>query len=462
MKKLLTYILIITGIAIAGSCKKYLDIDPPRTSLNNVLVFEFDKTAEAAIVGIYANMNSYSSSFANTQGNFLPSFSADDFHPSASSADADEFAENSLTPVNGNISNLWSQPYALIYQANAVIEGVSNSKSLSVAKANQVMGEARFWRAFYYFNLVNYFGDVPLILNTAFKTNSSLPKTSSTIVYDTIVQDLQLAQNLLTDNYATAERIRANKTAATALLARVFLYRGQWDKAEAEATKVLNDGRYKLEPLNNVFLKTSNEAILQLQAINTVTGTMNTWEAYSILPVNTTNTPAYIMYPGFRTSFEANDQRATSWLASFTPSGGGTTVYYPTKYKIRIGPPVSEYSMVLRRAEQFLIRAEARAQQNNLTGAKSDLDSIRLRAGITALPTGLTKDQLLLATEKERKLELFTEWGHRWFDLKRTGRALAVLTPLKPGIAEGDLLYPIPLDVLNTNPNMEQNNWYKN
>ncbi len=113
--------------------------------------------------------------------------------------------------------------------------------------------------------------------------------------------------------------------------------------------------------------------------------------------------------------------------------------------------------MVLRFAELYLIRAEARANQDNLEGAIDDLNEIRSRAGLPDLLDTLTKDEVLLAIEKERKLELFTEWGHRWLDLKRTGRALTVLSVTKPEITETDLLYPIPLAAMNTNPNLEQN-----
>jgi hypothetical protein len=121
---------------------------------------------------------------------------------------------------------------------------------------------------------------------------------------------------------------------------------------------------------------------------------------------------------------------------------------------------VEEYSMILRFAEQYLVRAEARAHLNNLAGAKEDLDVIRSRAGLPELADDLSQDQMLLAVEQERRIELFAEWGHRWFDLRRTGRSLEVLSPLKPGITTTDLYYPIPLDAMNTNPNLVQNEGY--
>jgi len=467
MKRILIYSFFFSGFLILGSCKKYVEVDPPRTSLNDELVFTDDKTAESSLVGVYSSMNGFSSSFANTQANFYPSMSADDFQTATVNVTADEFKQNALTSSNGVITGLWSQPYSLIYHVNAVIEGLAKSTTVSEAKSKQLTAEAKFLRAFYYFYLVNYFGDVPLVLNTDFLTNTSLPREKADVVYESIIKDLLEAQSGLSDGYPTysgypaGERIRANKAAATALLARVYLYRGMWDKAEAEATKVIADTKYVLETnLDNVFLKTSKEAILQLQAINTSTaGPINTWEGYSIIPVNATTAPGYIMYPDFVSSFESlTDKRYLSWLKAYTPAGG-TTVYYPFKYKVRVGA-VTEYSMVLRLAEQYLIRAEARAQQSKLAEAKSDIDAIRVRAGLPVLPTGLTKDQLLLAVEKERKLELFTEWGHRWFDLKRTGRAIAVLGAIKSGVTAEDLLYPIPLDAMLTNNKLVQNKGY--
>jgi hypothetical protein len=271
-----------------------------------------------------------------------------------------------------------------------------------------------------------------------------------------MIADLLDAQTLLGANYPTAERTRVNNAAATALLARVYLYTQQWSKAETEATKVITDTKYSLlSDLNTVFLKNSNEAIWQLQTVNTSTAGVNTWEGFSIVPANATTAPLYKFYPNFMAGFEANDKRKIAWTKTFTNTSG--TIDYPVKYKVRTGTPVTEYSMTIRFAELFLIRAEARAQQDKLDLAIADLTTIRSRAGLLALPLVMTKAEVLAAVEKERKLELFGEWGHRWFDLKRTGRAMAVLTPIKPTLAITDLLYPIPLAALNTNPNLVPN-----
>src|SRR5690606_36127657 len=140
--------------------------------------------------------------------------------------------------------------------------------------------------------------------------------------------------------------------------------------------------------------------------------------------------------------FEPGDARMANWTKTYVT--GGKTFYFPYKYKIRTAATVQEYSMVIRFAELYLIRAEARAQQNKLDDARDDLDKIRQRAGLNKLPATLNKEQVLEATFQERRVELFVEWGHRWYDLIRTGKAVEVLKPIKTGIDQNNLLFPIP------------------
>lgn len=453
------YNLIIgffTLLILGTSCKKYVEIPAPTNQLVTELVFADDKTATATVAGLYSRLNAFNSSFANYNGNFLPAFSADEFHYALSSANLDEFKDNNILSNNSSLNGLWEPVYSYIFHANSIIEGLQGNAGITESVNKQLTGEAKFLRAFFYFYLVNYFGDVPLVLNTDYAVNTSLPRTAVSKVYEAIIADLLEAQTLLGVNYPTVERTRVNSAAATALLARVYLYTQQWSKAETEATKVITDTRYSLlTDLNTVFLKNSNEAIWQLQTVNTSTAGVNTWEGFSIVPANATTAPLYKFYPNFMGTFEANDKRKTAWTKTFTNTSG--TIDYPVKYKVRTGTPVTEYSMTIRFAELFLIRAEARAQQDKLDLAKDDLTSIRNRAGLLALPTTMTKAEVLAAVEKERKLELFGEWGHRWFDLKRTGRAMVVLSPIKTGLTVTDLLYPIPLAALNTNPNLVPN-----
>ena len=156
-------------------------------------------------------------------------------------------------------------------------------------------------------------------------------------------------------------------------------------------------------------------------------------------------------------AFEENDQRLSSWIGSVT--SGSDIFYYPNKYKIYFSNNLSEYYMVLRVAEQYLIRAEARIHLNNLDGALEDLNMIRNRADLDNF-TSTSNELVLEAVYKERQRELFAEWGHRWFDLKRTGKADEVLSLVKSGWQSTDKRFPIPQTELQINPNITQNPGY--
>jgi len=116
--------------------------------------------------------------------------------------------------------------------------------------------------------------------------------------------------------------------------------------------------------------------------------------------------------------------------------------------------------MVLRLAEQYLIRAEARVRQNDLVGAIQDLNVVRARAGLPDLSSGVSQDLILAAVIQERRVELFAEWGHRWSDLIRWGQADSVLSMEKPKWTANAKLYPLPLVDIQRNGNLRQNDGY--
>jgi hypothetical protein len=353
-----------------------------------------------------------------------------------------------------------------LYQVNSVIEGVS-SGNIPAGEKKILLGEAKFVRAYIYFYLVNYFGDVPLVLTTDLKTNANISRSTKADVYARIVSDLSEAQADLSPDFlstdlstVTTERVRPNKAAATALLARVYLYNQQWQKAEEEASEVINDSRYQLLPdLNGVFLKNSPEAIWQMQPQFVDDGNSNTPDGRTLIPYPG-DVPQRVISSFLLNTFEANDLRRADWTT--TVSSGGAD--YPISFKYKIGNTTGgtqdqqEYIMVLRLAEQYLIRAEARAQQGKLLGADgaaSDLNAIRNRAGLPNTAAAAQGD-LLDAISRERRVELFIEGAHRWFDLKRTGKidaVMGVVTPLKGGTwSPYKALLPIPAQEFKNNP----------
>lgn len=442
MKKLYTikifpYILFCFCVS---SCDDFVKIDPPQTVLVKSTVFDSDATANAAMQNIYYQLgNSGFASGTLFSVSFLGSLLADEqtnYYQGSplSTAEFQQFNDNTLKPNNSQVQSLWSDLYKRIYEANAVLEGLTMSSDVSANMKSQLTGEAKFIRAFCHFYLVNIWGDVPLVVATDFRINSQIARTSKTLVYQQIVEDLKSAETLLPTDYSFSgnERVRAHRWAAAAMLSRVYLYTGDWANAEAEATEVINNSTlYNLMPaLSDVFLRNSNEAILQ-------------W--WSMLRPNDRGTFRFVddpfygaITPSLQNGFENGDLRKTTWT-SLTSTG-----YYRTlKYTSAADNPPAQYSTVLRLSEQYLIRAEARAQQSNIAGSQADINRIRHRAGLGDTPAG-DKESLLLVIEQERRFELFNEWGHRWLDLKRTNRADVVLRQAKPDWVATAVLFPLP------------------
>ena len=174
-----------------------------------------------------------------------------------------------------------------------------------------------------------------------------------------------------------------------------------------------------------------------------------------------TSSPGEVaLSPQLVNSFQATDKRKLNWIGSVTV--GSNTYYYPYKYKVGQNvTTISEYTMVLRMGEIFLIRAEALARQNDLDGALNDLNVIRGRAGLTQM-LATSQPAILDSISNERNAELFTEFGDRWLNLKRTGSVTLILQPVKgadwtPGTDE---LYPIPQQEIIRNPALNQNLGY--
>jgi starch-binding outer membrane protein, SusD/RagB family len=452
-------VFVLMAIAVF-SCKKLVDVPLPHDQIVADNVFSNDQTALSAVMGLYSNNANSNLIVLNGGASVYCSLSADDIYNVGSNANYDPFTDNALVSSSTIVNtNFWSASYKNIYQANALLEGLRKSKSLTDSLRAQLVSEVLFIRSLNYFYLTNLFGDIPLVLNTDYRANDTMARTSTTNVYTQIAADLEEAKNGMQAAYATnssfpKERVRANKWSVIALLARVKLYTGDYAKAEELSTSLISSGAYSLDTVSNVFLGTSKEAIFQFLPTN-----KNTAEGSIFIPPSGT-VPLFAVTPSLLNSFEANDRRKTQWLGIYA-SSSGTVYYYPYKYKVRSSTTVTEFNIVLRLAEQFLIRAEARAQQDNLIGARQDVDTIRLRAGLPLLPSSLSKTDLLSAIEQERRVEFFAEWGHRWLDLKRTGRATAVLGALKGSKWQGtDSLYPIPLAEMLLNPFLSQNDGY--
>lgn len=458
-KSWLLFAFILLAVTLPA-CKKFVTVENPPDVLTTDKVFADDKSATSAVLSIYIDMMNdqfgSNGSFVCFSMSALGGISANELIWTQSNTTAptfQEFTDHALTPPNTYVSAFWKDGYKYIYRANAILTGLSTATGMTSLGKQQIEGEAKFIRAFCYFYLVNLFGDVPLVLSNDYHDNMMLPRTAANTVWDQIIKDLKQAKVLLPDTYLTAEKLRPNRATVSALLARAYLYTGKWAEAEVEADAIISSGVYGtgLPALDKVFKKDSPETIWQLQPVRANT---NTNEGATFLVTGTTQ-PNYQITAQLLSAFEPNDKRKTSWIGFSNPAY--PLWAFPAKYKAGAVAPVTEYYIVFRLTEQYLIRSEARAHQDvsKMALAVGDLNIVRSRAGLSAA-NPVDQAALFLAIEKERQVEFFTEWGHRWLDLKRTKRAAAVLSPWK----KGSELYPIPGVEMGNNPGLQQNEGY--
>jgi starch-binding outer membrane protein, SusD/RagB family len=476
-------ICVIVFMMAFTSCEKFIDIDAPSNTVSGENAYKSDQTAIGVLTGVYTKMSLDNSSIGSFGSglplmSLYPSLSADELTllSGVTSTELVSLYKNNLKANDVRATNFWNRAYQYIYTVNSAIKGLNESSDLTPASKVQLLGEAYFLRAFCYFYLINMYGDIPLILSTNYAETASQPRMPTDQVYEQIKSDLTEAQNLLSDKYldgklinSTEDRIRPTKHAATALLARVYLYLNDNVNAELQSTILIdNKDIYDIASINNVFLKNSRETIWALQPVgggsdqNTGEGKLFNIPSYG---PSTYANPVY-MSGQLLEQFESGDKRFDNWIDSVISSG--TTYYYPHKYKIGLeGTETVEYPIVLRLAEQYLIRAEARAKQNKLQDAIADLDVIRARASLPLISNtnpSVSQADLLKTILHERQVELFTEWGHRWLDLKRTNTINDVMqtaSKLKGGLWDShSALYPIPLREIQSNPGLVQNSGY--
>jgi hypothetical protein len=447
------YLLWTTAILLLSvtACKKALEVSPPQTRVT------LDKIFSDSSLLIQATLNVYRT-FGLSENYTIPNSGyVDDLNTttvSSSSGTTTDIFNNQVQSDNSTTTGYWKNMYTVIYNANAILENIGSATDINIGILSRVEGECRFLRAYCYFHLVNAFGDVPLLLTSDVNTTSVASRSPAAKVYEQIITDLTTAKNLLLDVYAGEERVRATKYAAAALLARVYLYNKQYDKAEAEATSVLNSGLFTPLPATaNVFLKTSKEAILLFWNANGFASN------YSGL-IPTTAKPTYYLTNALYNSFENGDQRKSNWTVVKTVTGVNYNCFYKYKQTAANTGATAEYASILRGSEQYMIRSEARAMQNNLSGAIADLNVIRVRAAITSLPVTLTQPQIIAAIMQESKVEFFAENSHRFFDLKRWGIVDQVIKPQKTNWQSFNQYYPIPRTEINLDPNLVQNPGY--
>ncbi len=497
MKKILFRFLLPSVLLLCGvlACKNLLEEDPQdQVFVDNF--FQTENDATAAVNSVYAILNATSSA-PNFGGVYYSAYwvttglASDEMANRIAATDFDQLANFSYRPVNSALYEFWTLVYKGINNANFAIDGIPKVKADEAFK-NRRIGEARYLRGMLYFDLVRWFGDIPLVLRLGGALTP--PRNSKQEVYAQIISDLEFAAVNLPESYAPNDGLgRATKGSATGLLAKVYLTTGAWQKSIDACNSVINSGKYGLYSDFAEAFRVPNEngkETLFSVGFGTANNSISFWEEgqfnVRLLPKKLSGQIPGVNAQGWQVatqnlydSYDPQDRRrAVTLLTTINNVDGSTTTVEPhiQKYWDRVNEPLAGNTShdfpYLRYADVLLMKAEALNELNNGPNVEAydAVNQVRKRArfnGTTELPIlpdlqGLAyqafKDALLL----ERRHEFVGE-GHRWFDLVRFQKLEALVPIAKPGVQPQPFhyLFPIPQGELDLNPNLlPQNTGY--
>lgn len=373
-----------------------------------------------------------------------------------------EIDEFNISLSNTVVSNAWIGHYIGIGRANAVLENLPGADFDEAARA-RFEAEAKFMRAYFYFNLVRLFGDVPLVdktINDPYGAKN-LTRTSADIIYGFILSDLSFAENNLPEVIPAGEAGRASKWAAKALLGKVYLTMNQPELAASKLKEIIDANVYDLTSVSYEQLFSpetsydSNKGMIW--AVHYKSGLVGQgsalWSSYipwgaSGTLYGTTSTGEGFMKPtqDLINAYEEGDIRKDASLKTSFITANGDVVNEPFVYKYhQLGPQAGDADTdlpLLRYADVVLMYAEALNELGQTTEAEPYLNLVRARAGLPE-KVGLSQAEMKLAIEEERRVEFAFE-GHRWFDLVRTNRYLEVMGDKGYLVQSFHNLYPIP------------------
>ena len=434
---------ILMAALATGACDDLLSVDPPDRVSEETAITDA-ASAQAALNGAYSSLTG-GSYYGGTLVFFgdLPTDNAE--HGATGTLQSyGELDRNDVRADNGSVDGMWSSLYSAISRTNTVLDRVPQI-DMRDADRDRILGEAHFLRALHYFNLVRFWGGVPLILAPVTNVDeaSLVTRASAEDVYAQVLADLEEASALLAQS---SDPTIAGEGAVQALLSRVLLYTGDYAGSEAAANAVVALGYDLAEDYGELFVDGTTEEDI-FKVIFTPDDFNNIGYYYhgascgggrgEVAPTD-----------DLAGAYEAGDARF-DWTILEVGSG-----LCGDKYPTTLG---AEDVHVIRFAEVLLNLAEAHARQNELEDAVDAYNQVRERAGLDPHVLGVdvtTQDDVIEAILQERRVELALE-GDRWTDLIRTGDAVALL-----GIDPFQQLFPIPQSELDVAPNLEQNPGY--
>lgn len=450
---------IIAVIILATSCE-VLDVEPT-DKIDADLAIVDESSLSAAVNGAYDQLQSVG--FAEDAIIFAD-LAADNWIHVGSKKEYAQVDDNQLVSSNAYIEGIWNSCYDGINRINSILAKEPELTNVSPAKLDHYMGQCYFMRALNYFTLAKYFGGVPLRLTPttgASPDDVNIARANITDTYQQIIDDLEVAETRLANS--PVESAFANVYAAKALLARVYLYfseyENHWTDAANKALEVIESREFTLTDstnFKNLYIEGEqpDEIIFQVDFFkDDDQNAIASWTR----PEGRLEVTAWKSKDKVESIYHEYDEN--DFRRDVTVEQDGDE-YYSNKYT-DVGNS-KDNVIIIRLAEMYLIRAEALNENGFVANSEAFrlLNKVRRRVGIDTLTTGDAPGQsyFRLAIERERQLEFAFE-GHRFFDLKRTGRIDDVL-PLTGNMDENNWLFPIPQSEMDTNELMEQNGSY--
>lgn len=486
--KILSVLLIV--VFLTQSCSEdFLDLEPISSSTTGNS-FNTENDIEAALVAVY---NSLHNEYYVWDNVLMGDVRSDNCYAGPPD-DVDIWAYDQLTITSNNsrIFNNWRDFYRGISRANTVLDKIEEISEISESRKTEIIGEAKFLRAFYYFDLVKQYGGVPIVehTGTADPEKTQIPRNTVEEVYQFIINDLEASIASLPETYGegnSVDKARATKGSSNALLAKVWAQHPTHDYAKAiqYADAVINSsaGFQLLGDYPSLFNGNNynnSESIFEAQYIGGTS--QGNWGPQLFLPPSISGdgwrkyaTPSKNLVDAFFdqqdwTRLDANViWEWVPWVDEYyNAANSGEWVTFAYKQKHADGWNSGDQVYFLRLADILLLKAEAMAHLGQGDKGRGIVNQIRNRAGLSN--TTATNAEMLNAVLLERRLELALE-SHRWDDLVRNDIVIQTMNNLQElnlitneyvnyNMDENKKLLPIPLNELDRNPALEQNPGY--
>ena len=460
MKPYKIVLVFAVGLLSLTSCEDELEL-VPITDKVATNFFSNEAEIESAIAGVYSQLQSNSLFGLDLIG--AGEISGEDSFEEIAANDGGRFGQLddfSTIPGNDLVGDIWREGYEGIQRANVVLNRIGEVEFASESTRNQRIGEMKFARAIIYYYMVRLYGDVPLVIEETENPSDFFGqgRTPAAQVYDQIVTDLSEAAEQLP---VTKVSGRPAQGAALALLADVYMTQGDFNSALTLYQEIVQSGVYELMPTTSEIFGVANEGnaeiLFEIQYASGLNGNAEGSSAASqFRPSGTTANAKGHNLPtqAFVDSYEAGDSRATDYVGK----GPGSEFNFSLKYEV--SPTGADDGgsdhIIIRYADVLLKYAEAMNEVGQTTNAITVLNSVRSRAGLAAT-AATSQAEVRAAIRQERRWEFIGE-GHRWFDLKRYGNAVEVMTAFfnstgsNASLDNSKLILPIPQSQVDTDP----------